>query len=234
MKQFLFAVSAASLLAGAASAATLSQSTVDILDADKLFTTETKVDENVISGGQRGLDVFVRSGATFTGSGANKNWTPGQTYDWLLSYDGSIASLDVGGTTVAYDVLDGTWNAMKIITRAQNRTNKGGQSIFDDAETALTIDTVNGMALATAYQQTSGLDAYDEHTLVFDGGAPITEVGGTIRFAWDAGMWDSSPNSSMAFIVKGGTVELAPIPLPAGLPLLLAGMGALGFLRRRA
>ncbi len=229
----IIAASAFAVIGFGASAAVLTESSATVTDADKLFTTETKMDENVIGGSQRGADVFVRTGATFSGASANKNWTSGQTYDWMLTYDGDIANLDVGGTIVSYDVLDGAWNTIQLITRAQNRTNNStGESIFDDAQTKVTISAVNGTALDTTYEQTANLDEYIEKVLQFDGG-DVTSLKGTLMFSWDAGLWDNSPNSTMAFIVKGAYLEPAPVPLPAGAPLLLAGLGGLAALRRR-
>lgn len=226
------AAAAIALAASGASASVLTESTATILDEDKLFTTEVKMDQTVIGGAQSGHDIFVREGATFTGASTNKRWTNGATYHWMLSYDGDVAMLDVGGTTVSYDVRDGSWNALKLITRAQNRTHNSKGSLFDDAETSVTISEVNGTALASAWSQTSGLDEYTETTLTF--GGAITSVKGTLTFAWDAGDWDKNPNSRMAFIVKGAEIDMAPVPLPAGAPLLVAGLGAFAAVRRRA
>lgn len=38
----------------------------------------------------------------------------------------------------------------------------------------------------------------------------------------------------LGFVITGVTAEIAPVPLPAGLPLLLAGLAAFGVVRRKA
>lgn len=54
-----------------------------------------------------------------------------------------------------------------------------------------------------------------------------------------ASNWTTAKNSgsgdiNLDFLPNGDTTGQTPVPLPAGLPLLLAGVGAFGLLRRRA
>lgn len=51
-----------------------------------------------------------------------------------------------------------------------------------------------------------------------------------VRFDFNNSSWQVGQYVSFDLITR----EVAPVPLPAGLPLLLAGVGALGIVRRRA
>ncbi len=225
-------VTAAILAAAAstASAATLKSAAIAIPDDAKLFTQETKVDQNLVGGQTRGKDVFIRTGATFTGDGADLTWVNGQSYDWTLSYDGDVATMQVGSSIASYDVLNGNWNAFLLGTNAQNRSN-GNASLFTSASSAVTIASVNGSALGTAITQTSNLGEYKESVFSFDGGT-LSSLAGTVTFSWQDDGWNTSPGGRLNFVLKGA--EVAPVPLPAGAPLLLAGIGAIVALRRRA
>ena len=233
--------------AGMASASSINIINTPIPDSDKLFTTETKVDENVLSNQQRGADLFVRPGAVFSpNDNTNVDWVSGTLYDWSLSYDGSIATFTMNAAdaidnstakTVSYDVLDGTWNAFKLITRAQNLSrNRNGvqQTLLSSSSTEVTIDEVNGNALTTAYTQSSVLGGSEYVELTLDyGGDAISSIAGTFQFDWLAtGDYDSSPNGRLAFIVKAA--EVSAVPLPAGASLLLAGLAGFAVMRRRA
>ena len=50
----------------------------------------------------------------------------------------------------------------------------------------------------------------------------------------DNGFFASSANAASFSLATITIEEVAPIPLPAGLPLMLAGLGAFGLIRRRA
>ena len=221
--------------AGAASAAPVLVPGSPLADADKLFTTETKVDQTV-GGQRRGHDVFVRTGATFTGASAGKTWTGGALYDWTLTYDGDVASLDVGGASASFDVLDGSWSSFTLITRADNRT-RDGVELFSDARSEVSITEINGHALSTALTQTALLDEYVASSWTLADLGPITAMTGTLLFDWtatDSALFNGSPNSALGFGLKAG--DVAPIPLPAAPPMLigaLAGLGALARRRRR-
>ena len=220
--------------ASTASAASVLASGSPLPDADKLFTTETKVDQNV-GGQRRGHDVFVRKGATFTGGSAGKTWTSGILYDWTLTYDGDVASLDVDGSTASFDVLDGSWNSFTLITRANNRTRKSdGAKLFSDAKSEVSITGINGHALSTPLTQTALLDQFVESSWTLADFGPITAMTGTLLFDWtatDSSLFNGSPNSALGFGLKAGNV--APIPLPAAAPMLIGALGGLGVLSRR-
>ena len=76
----------------------------------------------------------------------------------------------------------------------------------------------------TAFSEIIGGGAYFKIGTLFSG---IAKESGVLRlFAWDINSRDNS-----GFITA--KIDVAAVPLPAGAPLLLAGLAALGLLRRR-
>jgi hypothetical protein len=69
--------------------------------------------------------------------------------------------------------------------------------------------------------------------------APIAGTGGSLSIllptAFAAGSYDLQVRGEVTGVGAsyGGTLQVAPVPLPAGLPLLLSGLGMLGGLVRR-
>lgn len=77
-------------------------------------------------------------------------------------------------------------------------------------------------------------------TVTADASAPGGTAGtGTISFdggglAFSSFLFRHQQTAqNIGFTVNTVTVDLAPVPLPAGLPMLLAGLGAFGFMARR-
>lgn len=212
-------------LAPVASAASLTEIATE--QGTKLFTSEMKRDKNVNNGGQRGNDVFLRNGSGFAGPSFGVNWgASGSTYDWMLSYDGDLATLDFAGTTRTIDVApDGNWNAFQFFVRASDANR------FDTATTTVTVDEVNGSALATALSLSATDGSFDKAFRLHDF-ATIEGLKGTLTFDFvvKAGA-AGSPNSRLALNVKG--LDVAAVPVPAALPLMLGGLGGLGLLARR-
>jgi hypothetical protein len=60
--------------------------------------------------------------------------------------------------------------------------------------------------------------------------ALAADVSGVLRlFMWDKNNWDNSGD----IVASVSTSDIVPVPLPAGAPLLLAGVAGLALLRRR-
>ncbi len=68
----------------------------------------------------------------------------------------------------------------------------------------------------------------------YDGGRILFQTNGGDTSAWFADEWywgGNFANRDLAFRLEFS--DIAPIPLPASLPLLIAGLAGLGLLRRR-
>lgn len=245
MTKLLCTCAALALAPSLASAATLVSVTDPV--GDKLFNVETKVDQTPIKGKSGGKDVFVRSGE-HTGSdndAKDVTWVNGQTYSWTLDYNSATGILDYtvsDGTNIVAafnDVLMGDLGSVKLVAKALNRedTKKDRGFIFDETNptgtsASIAVTDANGMAQSVSIFD--DLTNAGETGVVFalDSGAPITSLSGTFIFDWDAGGWDKSPNGRLAFLVKGYEAT-APVPLPASVLLLGAGIAGLGALRKR-
>lgn len=222
MKSSLYAAAAAlTLFAVPATAATLSP--IPIGQGTKLFTTEIKRDQNVNNSSQRGNDVFLRNAEGFSGPSFNVNWgASGTEYDWSLSYDGDEATLVFDGVSRMIDVMpDGNLNALQFFLQARDTTR------FVTSTTSVIVDMVNNMMTSESISVTDGTT-----DVAFLADETITSVSGRVSFVFDVANGASgSPNSRLGFSIKA--LDVTPVPLPAGLPLLLAGLGVFAFLRKR-
>lgn len=215
---------AASMLAVPASAATLSS--IATGQGSKLFTTEIKRDQNVDNGAQSGTDIFLRNGDGFSGPNFNFNWgDSGTEYGWSLSYDGDSATFVFGGRSLMIDVMpDGNLNGLQFFAQAKDMTR------FDTSTTSVFVDMVNGMAASESIIATDGTS-----DVAFLADETIISVSGRVSFLFEVADGASgSPNSRLGFSLKALDVDVPAVPLPAGLPLLLAGLGGLAVLRRRS
>lgn len=220
---FVTAVAVFCTCAASASAATLSS--ISPGQGTKLFTTEVKRDQNVNNNSQRGNDVFLRNGDVFVGPSFNVNWgASGTEYDWSLDYDGDQATLTFDGRSRMIDVMpDGNLNALQFFVRAEDLQR------FASSTTSVFIDLVNGMATSESIVATN-----ETKEMAFLADETITSVSGRVSFLFDVANGASgSPNSRFGFSTKALDIDVAPIPLPAGLPLLVAGLGGLALLRKR-
>lgn len=256
IKTMVFACAASALLAGAASAATISGSwtvtAVNVVGTDKENSKATYANlENAFNNAVNGVtghsyDVFGYQGklsfGTFDGSDSTT------ISDWLGT-----------GEMGTVDGLDADFGALQLSKP----------------------DIINGDATTTFFYfyddgfESGPLDDDDFQQLAFAASAPLSQspnIGalpsceadsggsysaGTLSITHDDGMFVcgaggfAGPNSKrttvldygggyfdMIYVATNGdpsilNVDLEPVPLPAGLPLLLAGLGGFALLRRR-
>lgn len=233
-------------MAGAVPVAALSLNAVDMSDPrvvlqddgigapeiSKLFGTEIKRDQNVQNNGQRGHDAFLRNGSTTNGASFGFFWgNSGTTYDWSLYYDGNLATLSIGDESATINVNpDAPWNVVSFFLRADDTTR------FDTSSVTLTTTTANGQALSVPYVATATDGQVTTPALALDNFTPINNIGGKLAFSFTPKPGASgTPNSRLSAGVTGTNVTPTPpaVPLPAALPLLLAGLGGLAVAGRR-
>ena len=102
--------------------------------------------------------------------------------------------------------------------------------------------TEDNGAFAAIYGYTSGAYIYEEafhFSYAYDcnavDGCNYTAPNSDVFQPGDASVfYETEDSSGVLFVGTAGKVDLTPVPLPAGLPLLLVGLGSLAYLRRRA
>jgi hypothetical protein len=230
--RFVTIAAAVAALCLAAPVAASSLSSIATGQGSKIFTTEFKHDGRLSRAGSTdgGKDIFLREGTSFvTPSSEDFAWaTTGTVYNWDLSYDGDVANLNFAGKSLQLDIgQDGNWNAFQFYVSARNPRTP----LFTDVTTTVNLQSVNGHAVNETVSATKGVNGGTTDAAFWLGGATIADISGTLVFDFDRNGADGSPNSHLAVSIKG--LEVAPVPVPAALPLLLAGLGGLAFVGRR-
>lgn len=169
-------------------------------------------------------------------------WENGEAVDWMLNWDGSVATFDFGGKVIASDSLspEGPFDGIGILTKAiatEGRVESG--TTMD-----LIFQTVNGMDVEAFSSSTAGGVEFEEKFFLSD--EPISTISGLATLTWDS----LNPNlnnaqSRVAFKIEGfdsmpgetgpiGGGSDTAVPEPASiLGLLAVGAVGAGSLKRR-
>lgn len=234
--KFTFVVAALVLTwGGTAQAATLDLLSLSEIaqNETKLFTTEAKHDQSV-GGVTRGKDIFIRSAQTSAEATANLTWgASGTVYDWSLSRLDDAFVFTVGGVSSTLNLPGAPgWNAFTFWTRSD-------WSGFETASTLVSLLGANGATLSETFSvlttDAQGGPRTTNLAFALPGLAELTELNGQLRFDFAVAQGtnaNSSPNGRLAFGVD--SFNVSPVPLPAALPMLIAALGGMGLIGRRA
>lgn len=211
--KFLAAAVAASFVAGAVSAATITPGVV--ADESKVVATgEFHIGDR---GGAAQQEVRVDDlGTGGYDDQANFAWVNDTPYAFTFGYDGTDLSLDVAGTVVSASIDLGGADTIYLTARG----NSGGSL-------NLTNLLLNG---TTAIPDVTGANGLREWIEVTDFNfASAWSLTGNVSFV---GVPGGNQTSRWNATIK--VADVAPVPLPAPALLLLGGLGAFAALRRKA
>lgn len=236
VNKFTFIAAALVLVwGGAARAATLDLLSLSEVaqTGTKLFTTEAKHDQS-LGGATRGKDIFIRSAQTTAESSENLTWgASGTVYDWSLSRLDDAFVFTVGGMSSSLNLPGAPgWNAFTFWTRSD-------WSGFETASTFVSVLGANGSALTEAVSvlttDAQGGPRTTNLAFALPELSELTSLNGQLRFDFAVAQGanaNSSPNGRLAFGVD--SYNVSPVPLPAALPMLIAALGGMGLIGRRA
>ncbi len=133
----------------------------------------------------------------------------------------------VGDITIRLVSPSGT--ALNVIDRLADSSNLGGTYTFDDQASlsfAAALDALSPTeVLASGSYSAGALSVFNGEQSDGDWSVTISD-----NFAIDSASAGTATLNITGFPEDNG---MAPIPLPAGMPLLALGLGALGLMRRR-
>lgn len=202
--------------------------------ATAMFATEIRRDKNLHNEGQVGNDIYLREGGESSeGRSANIRWgASGTSYDWMLSYDGNIASLTVDSITRTLNVAtDGLWSMVALTVRSEDLAR------FESARVNVTIDRVNGTVNGGISEFTASLGDDHQVFLGLEDGGSIESLSGTLTFTFAAADdARGSPGTLFAFLTEGYATDdetLAATATPAPASLLLFVPFAVAWAARR-
>jgi len=183
------------------------------------------------SGGYANLKEFSSSSATFSvewglcGANEIEMKMTGNGTGWIgvgFSEDASMSSTDV-----VIAGVDPEGNSYLVDTWASERTSP----TIDTTQNYILV-SANEVAGSTSIEFTRALNTGDLDDYALDGVARY--------LLWAMGEGDYAGNGSdyhgSARGISSGVIDFStsPVPLPAGLPLLLTGLGFLGLVKRKA
>lgn len=156
------------------------------------------------------LKSWVAAGGTLVVGGENSNFTVA-TNSWLTPITSSMLQM-AGG-----NISDGTWAS-------------GADPLLAGGVAGASLGFVEGGFFASG--------SYDSLATYGSGASAIARIGvgnGLVIGLGDANFLQngSSPTNRQFIVNVADTARVSTVPLPAGLPLLLAGIAVLGLLRWR-
>lgn len=154
-----------------------------------------------------------------------------------ITYTGDLDFSTSNGTATTIDSWLATGGGSYSVSGATGALTLSEPSISDGTARTTWFDIFGTF--------TSGFDSmvtHDDGISVFDGGVEIakrsapTTVVDTDALGFDGGEWNllyAATNSDPSVLKVTGDNLPSTVPLPAGLPLMLAGLGAFAYMRRR-
>ena len=151
---------------------------------------------------------------------------------------GDISALELTIGNTAYN-FDAAYDAMQSVG---SFTFSLDSSLDDNFNGGLRSDNVKytfgGFGAGEVFTFNVDIDRDNSNTTedyrsrFLPGGSAVVSFDNGIvdGFAFD--LTPTADNNSSPYIYSGSSTDVAPVPLPAGLPLLLAGLGAFGLVRR--
>lgn len=205
------AIAAAMTFAGAAGAATLNglfNVQVAQITGANSSESEATVANLIFALTSGDFDVFTYDGVLDFGTFDGNDGTT--IASWLATGGGAVSGLDIGGLTLSEPSIG---NGTARTTFFVFRTTGLGPADF-------TVDHDDGMAI------------FDDGLRIGGFVGPNTQRTTAVT-GFDGGQFD------LLYVATNGDpsvlrVDVSPVPVPASLPLLLAGVGGLAALRRRA
>jgi hypothetical protein len=192
-----------------------------------LFTTQTRRNQNVQNSGQLGSDIDLLGASGTSLASKNFLWgASGTSYNWSLAFNGTNATLKVGSNTITTAVGSGTWNVVSFFLRADDTSR------FTTSTVTLSTLVANGELLTVPLVFSTTNSTLSSLNFALDGFSAITSLAGTMKFDFVRKTGATgSPADALSWGVKAQ--QVAPVPLPAAMPMSLVALGLLGWAARR-
>lgn len=200
----LLAIVAATVLASGASAATISTSSAGgEVIATPAFIQEDNPTNTLIQAFNEGSNVFLTSDLAVDNDGTNGGIIAGGQY-----VDSHMIFLNTASGSLSKSATFTFSQAILGVMSSQNGSNMFASDVLLGG--GVDYSVVNGN-----YNDLRGLESNDSYSISAD------------LFSINVNMSVAEPGDWMR------VVTIAAVPVPAALPLLLAGLGAFGFIGRR-
>ena len=162
----------------------------------------------------------------------------GQTFtlDAAATLNSLTFLINDGGSAISYDLHIAAWNG-SMVSGASLFTSSGSTAgVADFAAVSSSLgDTLAAAGQYVAFFQATSTGSAQwrgtDSAGTYDGGEFVFQNNGGNVSQWTTVNWNAFGSRDLAFEIV--TDSVAAVPLPASLPLLLAGFGGLAAMRRR-